>query len=43
MFYVKVLDASHELPKMREVYEQYKQQILFGCADTEPAEPVAER
>lgn len=27
---VLVLDASHELPKMMEIYEAYKSEILFG-------------
>lgn len=28
---VLVLDASHELPKMQQIYEEYKSEILCGC------------
>ncbi|ELT96475.1 hypothetical protein CAPTEDRAFT_169438 [Capitella teleta] len=28
---VLVLDASHELPKMKEIYEEFKSEILCGC------------
>jgi len=27
-----VLDANNELPQMKNIYEQYKSQILCGCS-----------
>ncbi len=31
-FLSQVLDASQDLPQMKQVYEQHKSEILFGCA-----------
>jgi len=30
--FVKVLDANNELPQMKNIYEEYKSQILCGCS-----------
>jgi len=32
VFAVQVLDANNDLPQMKNIYEEYKSQILCGCS-----------